>query len=513
MSAASLWVLGLFACTAIAALPLPSSEMVDPESTRARSTRRAELRLTATVATFALGAVATTWVMGRGQWTLVWPIAIGLGAATLLIHPWLLVRWIAIPLRLPRLAFALARLGGHPWVRDPEGGAVLSGALAAARKAEHAPEAAAWLRDRLRGAPLRGAGIVAAGLLAADAGDRDRARELMASLELLDPDLCPPLARSLAQDWLIADDASDGRWSQIAATADELPGVSRTARFFAVAARHLAGTDARSVSTLVRRWLVAPRRLRTAPLLGRALGVRELQPELPRVDPRFVSVLPANDGGAVHVEPVSLHLEATVEPHVQERAAPRIQRLGRAWDQALAGFELRRRLRERTNALEGWVSGELATARLQRDVSLDLAELVSASGTEELATSAAANTVLGRAREALHEARLDDVVEACVAARERRQPIEVPARIDAWIDVLKVQARYGALVRIAHADERRHAFAIVELELRQTAAWFWNDLHERGLANAVSTWLLLEAERVRDHESAAYHRHNIALVV
>jgi hypothetical protein len=513
MSGASLWVLGLLACTAISALPLPSSEMVDPESTRARATRRAELRLTGTVAAFALGAVATTWALGRGQWALVWPIAVALGVATLLIHPWLLVRWVAIPLRMPRLAYTLSRLGGYPWVRDPDGGAVLSGALAIARKAEHDHEAAAWLRDRLRGAPLRGAGIVAAGLLAADAGDRDRARALIASLELLDPDLCPPLARSLAQDWLIADDASDGRWSQIAGTADEMPGVSRTARFFAVAARRIAGIEARSVGTLVHRWLVAPRRIRTAPLLGRALVVRETEPELPRIDPRLVSVLPANDGGAAHVEPVSLHLEATSEPHVHERAVTRIERLGRAWDEAFAGFEMRRRIRERTNALEGWASGELATARLQRDVSFDLAELVSRSGTEDLATAASPRSMLGRAREALYDERLDDVIEACVEAQKRRQPIEVPARLDAWADILEVQARYGALVRIAQPDERRQAFAIVELELRQMAAWFWNDLHERGLANAVSTWLLLEAERVRDHESAAYHRHNIALVV
>src|SRR5690606_9657511 len=130
----------------------------------------------------------------------------------------------------------------------------------------------------------------------------------------------------------------------------------------------------RSAGKLVHRWLAAPRRLRTAPLLGRALWVRMPEPALDRVDPRFVAVLPANDGGSAHAEPVSLHVEAATEPHVRQRATPRIERLGRAWDQALAGFELRRRIRERTNALEGWVSGELATARLPRDVSLDLAE-------------------------------------------------------------------------------------------------------------------------------------------
>lgn len=513
MSGASLWVLGLLACTAVAVAPLPSSEMIDPESTRARSMRRAELRLTSTIAAFAFSAVAAAWALGRGAWWPLWPIGLGLMASMLFIHPWLLARWVAIPLHLPRAAWALGRLGGYPWVRDPEGGAVLAGALAALRRRSHDPAACAWLLAELRGTRLRGAGIVAAGLLAADAGDRARARALLESLEQLDPDLCPPLARRIAQDWLIADAATDGDWSQIAGTADELPNVSRTARFFAVAARRLAGHDALGSGTLVRRWLWAPRRLRTAPLLGRALRATDGPLQLPQLDARMVALLPANDGGAPHAEPVSLHVEAVTEPESAERAHERLSRLGHAWDQAFAGFELRRRIRERTNALEGWVSGELATARLQRDVALDLAELVGRGGAEAATTSAPPQSTMARAREHLHAQRLGELADACAAASERRRPVQVPVPLDAWMDVLEVQRRYGALVRIADADERRQAFSLTELELRQTAAWFWNDLGEKGLANAVSTWLLLEAERVRDHESAAYHRHNIALVV
>ena len=66
---------------------------------------------------------------------------------------------------------------------------------------------------------------------------------------------------------------------------------------------------------------------------------------------------------------------------------------------------------------------------------------------------------------------------------------------------------------MASIELLKQAYAIVELHLRQLMAWLWNDLHERGLANAISTWLLLEAERVHDEASAAYHRHNVALVI
>jgi hypothetical protein len=82
-----------------------------------------------------------------------------------------------------------------------------------------------------------------------------------------------------------------------------------------------------------------------------------------------------------------------------------------------------------------------------------------------------------------------------------------------WLAWLKVRRRYQAVARVASPELRREAYEIVELHLRQLMAWLWNDVGERGLANAISTWLLLEAERVHDDASAAYHRHNVALVI
>jgi hypothetical protein len=516
MSGAMLWVAAIGACVAMSLSPLPSSDMVDPESTRARSTRRAEVRLAATVAAFSICAVVALLALGRGATWPVRPLTLGLALGLVLIHPWVIVRWVCIPLGLARTAWWLSRLGGHPWVRDPEGGALLSGALAALRHRKHDPRVAEFLTLRLRRDRLRGAGVVAAALLAADAGDRTRARSLMQSLELFDPDLCPPLSRRIAQDWLLADDAGSGQWTRIAETADDLPNVSRTARFFAAAARRLVGDSRTPAATLVRRWLVAPRRLQTASLLGRALRSRPRDrstPVLPRLDARYTEVLAANDGGASHLEPISLLAEAAREPDRTERAAPRLRRLAAAWDQALSGFELRRRLRERTNALEGAATGEAATIRLQSDVATKLAELLRTGHVGDMGLQAPPRSTLGRAREALFEELFDELCLACAEASVRRDPLNVPAPILEWEACLHVMERYEQVFRIANAPERRQAYALVELELRQTAAWMWNDLRERGLANAISAWLLLEAERVEDHTSAAYHRHNAALVV
>lgn len=517
MSGALLLVGGLGACVAMAVAPLPSSEMVDPESTRAISTRRAELRLVATVAAFAACAIGALFAVGRGALWPLWPLTIGFAVGLLAIHPWILVRWMAIPLGMPRTAWWLSSLGGVPWVRDPEGGAVLAGALAALRKRTHHPKAAAFLYRRLRDGRLRGAGIVAAALLAADEGDHARARQLMDSLELFDPDLCPPLARRIAQDWRMADDACAGEWSRIADTTTDLPNVSRTARFFATAARRLTGTNATGAGALIRRWLAAPRRLATAPLLRRALrgpvDVGTTVASLPRLDARFIAVLPANDGGPSHVEPISLLAEAMREPAARERADARLWRLGASWDQAFAGFELRRRLRERTNELEGRETGEAATNRLKDDVAAKLAELMREGQTCPPSAGNRPRSTLGRARESLFDRMFDDLCVACAQASERRQPLNVPVPLHEWEACLGVMARYDEVRGLASAGDLRQAYTLVELELRQTAAWMWNDLHERGLANAIFAWLLTEAERVEDHAAAAYHRHNAALVV
>ncbi len=509
MTLVTLMAACVLVCLAVVAAPLPSSDMVDPESSRARSIRRAEARLSATIFALAVLAVGILLALERGSTGPILPLAAVTALGLVVVHPWLAVRW-CIPLGLPRLAASLGRLGGHPWVRDPEGGAVLGGVLAQLRRPVD-PEAHAWLRARLRRGPLRGAGLVAAGLLAADAGDRDTARALLTSLDDLDPDLCPPLARRIALDWLCADAVRSGDWARVQALLEDLPGASPTLRLMLALARHHRGELPRA-SLLWRAWLRAPRRRHTLALVRGALAqpshamALEL-PALELVDDR----LAANDGGPPPREALALHVEALVEPEAPG-AGGRVARLAEAWDRTMDDFGFRGHVRRRSESLRCTLSGERVMAQLHRDVCEDLAQLLTASGLP--AEAAGRGTTAHRAARHAHESALDDLRRVAASVDEPRpQLATVEQVVSLWLAWLKVRRRYEAIARVTSLALRREAYEIVELHLRQLMAWLWNDVGERGLANAIASWLLLEAERVHDEASAAYHRHNVALVI
>lgn len=526
MTLVTLMGLSVLVCLAMAAAPLPSSDMIDPESSRARSIRRAEARLGATIFALAVLAVGVLLALERGSTGPIAPLAVLTAVGLVAVHPWIAVRW-CIPLGLPRLAVTLGRLGGHPWVRDPEGGAVLGGVLAQLRRSVD-PEMHAWLRGRLRRGPLRGAGLVAAGLLAADAGDRDTARALLVSLDDLDPDLCPPLARRLALDWLVADAVRDGDWARVQSLTEDHPELSPTLRLMLALARwhrgpseHGAAAGAEgeldrgspAASSLWRAWLAAPRRRHTLALVRGALArpAHLTALELPAVtladDPR----LAANDGGPPPAEALALHMEAIVEGDAPG-AAGRMARAAAAWDRTIDDFGFRGHVRRRAESLRCESTGEKVIAQLHRDVCEDLARLMIEAGVpvESMGSGTTARRVAGHA----HAGALEDLRRVAASVDGPKPALAtVEHVVTQWLAWLKVRRRYEAIARVASPELRREAYEIVELHLRQLMAWLWNELGERGLANAISTWLLLEAERVHDEASAAYHRHNVALVI
>lgn len=513
MSLAMLMGVCVLGCLAVVAAPLPSSEMVDPDSSRAQSMRRSEARLAASVLAMSLLAFGVLMALERGA---TWPIVpltalsvVGLMA----VHPWLAVRWLAIPLGLPRVAVSLSRLGGHPWVRDPEGGRVLAGVLAQMRRPVD-PQMHAWLRGQLRRGPLRGAGLVAAGLLAADAGDRETARALLASLDDLDPDLCPPLSRRIALDWRVADAVRDGAWGRVLELSEDHPSPSRTVRLMAALAGHHRGAR---VGSLWPAWLWAPRRRHTLALVRGAAGggmggaqASEL-PVLRDLELAEAPGLAANDGGPHPSQALALHVEALVDgdgPGVEDRMA----RLGAAWDEAIDDFGFRGHVRRRAEQLRCSIMGEKVVARLHRDVCEDLARMLARAGVP--AEVAGDGLTARRAVSQMHSMALDELEHACAPVVGPYPPHPTVEQVlESWLAWLEVRRRYRALAQVASIEVRRQAYAIVEQHLRQLMAWLWNEQQERGLANAISTWLLLEAERVHDEASAAYHRHNVALVI
>lgn len=515
MTAAVILLLCVLACIGVGLSPLPSSEIVNPESSRAQSMRRAEARLGVTIGVFALLSFITLFAWSLGSTWPVWPLAALASLVVLGLHPWAFVKRFCIPLGLTKLSWSITRLGGHPWVRDPEGGAVLAGALAALRSRVREPGQDMWLRARLDAAPLRGAGLVAAGLLAANAGDRVRARRLLASLDQLDPDLCPPIARSIAADWLVADAASRGEWEEVIEHTDTLPEPSGSAKFIATAAKSLLGQSSNR-RALIEAWLLAPRRLQTFSLLRRALApdvpspAQDLGDALPLTAEADDGAIAANDGGAPGRAALSLHLETVASVAVPPR---QIDRLGEAWEQTLCQFPFRGKVRQRALEIGCNLSPELLLAEFRRDVADDIADTLIDAATPTEGMPDHERQVLGRAVLTARARLLHRLQQAFGQVHQLRKSANSTAPIDAWWAWLEVGRRYADAVEIGGLPLRIAAYSLLEPEMRTMAAWMWNDLHERGLANAVSSWLMLEAERVDDQASAAYHRHNVALVI
>src|SRR5690606_38669704 len=161
-------LVGVGGCVAVAVSPLSPPSVPDPSSAHADALRRQERQLSALVLSFAAFCCLSLTAIGSGHPRMVLPMLGAMLLAILVVHPWTIVRAILIPLGLPRAAHAVTKLGGEPWVRDPNGGAVLAGALACRRRASVDPYDTRFLVERLADGPLRGAGIVAAALLAED---------------------------------------------------------------------------------------------------------------------------------------------------------------------------------------------------------------------------------------------------------------------------------------------------------------------------------------------------------
>ena len=221
--------------------------------------------------------------------------------------------------------------------------------------------------------------------------------------------------------------------------------------------------------------------------------------------------LAANDGGPHPAEALALHVEALVDGD-EPGAEDRMVRLGEAWDRVMDDFGFRGHVRRRAEQLDCTVLGEKVIARLHRDVCEDLARMLAQGGVP--GDRAGDGLTAQRAVAHLHTMALEELERACAPVIGPHPTFATVDHVLAtWLSWLEVRRRYRALAQVASIELRKQAYAIVELHLRQLMAWLWNDLHERGLANAISTWLLLEAERVHDEASAAYHRHNVALVI
>src|SRR5262249_58525088 len=108
---------------------------------------------------------------------------------------------------------------------------------------------------------LGGRGLLAAGLLAALRGDRDRARCLLLVADNLPSQVISRKARRMARDWLVADAAQAEQWREVIRVGRRKYGSRRWAYLIARIGERLVGDKRACANWLL--WLVllaAPRR-------------------------------------------------------------------------------------------------------------------------------------------------------------------------------------------------------------------------------------------------------------
>jgi hypothetical protein len=199
----------------------------------------------------------------------------------ILCTPSLIIKWIAIPLRMPKLAYWTTRvlrpLGSGHSVKSV---AVCHAARALMGQRQPKANDIAWLEERLSGAAKgRGAMLLGEGLLLTLRGDLAGARSVLRAVDALHPAFTQPALRRIARDWLVADAAALGSWDEVIERGVRSPRKTRWSYAVGRMAQRLTGDVAAPHRvTLVALFIVAPRRIATWSLLRRALKVPGARP-------------------------------------------------------------------------------------------------------------------------------------------------------------------------------------------------------------------------------------------
>lgn len=419
----------------------------------------------------------------------------------LLLFPWWIATRILAPLGLVHAAWAVGMLSDWVWSEDHRGGAAIAAAKALLARRKFDAEAAAWIERRInKGRVLKAGGVVACGLMAAARGDDEQARLLLASVEALDPTVSGRVAAKLAAEWRAADAAARGEWKLVEELGRQLGPRTRLTRFLGeVATRLRAESWPPSDRRLVWKWLLAPRRRATLPLLRRALAVPAtmLEPSAPR----GVDLAPRED-----------RLEGALARHAATLAAARptdddLRRLGASWDGVFEDDRTRRHADERSLAL-GASGGPRALDKLRLSVEDDVVQLATAARLPigELAEESA---VLEGAARRLRDQLLGEVEVASeavgVRAADRR---ELPAT-DEWREYVGLRALHDRAAHLGGLPLRRLAFPKLHTDLCKLAVWLWNERREKAIANAIFRFLLAEATAVDDARAVELQEENV----
>lgn len=425
-----------------------------------------------------------------------------LAAILVLLFPWPLTRFLLIPLGRWRAAWHLAQLSGWVWRGDVPGGQLVAGAWAVLRQRIPSARAIAWLsaqRDQLE--PLEAPGVLGSALLADALGDRSAARRMMRLVADFDDDTRPPLTRYLANEWLTADAADRGAWADVELRGRSPHRRSRTTRLLGeIAARLIGYPPVPSNATLIVVWLLSGARLRTLPLLRRALRVplAEVTPEVRRPTP---SAAPTLDGRALLIA----HSEAVATGRIPPQ---QLLSLGRAWDRLLCEPQLRDQTARRALALRAGDPNQVID-RLGRQVQADLSALALAAAIP-LATLEGDCKALRQVARELRHGLLDDLAMVCEGLDARVRARRQLPPLDELREFMAVREQYEQVCELGGRELVRVAFSQIHDPLCNLAVWLWDERGESGIANAMFRWLGHEAVMAGDEQAAELQRRNVA---
>jgi hypothetical protein len=427
-----------------------------------------------------------------GAW---WEPAVWRATIVVLSFPWWFTQNFLSALPFPHAAAALTFFSFLLWDQDRLGGRATARALTLLRMHRREESGERSLAERLRGLrPLRGGGVLAMGLLCARKGDLQGARSLIATVPGMAPKAAPHVARALANEWLAADAAERGDWNAVMEFGSREPR-TRLSRFLDTFAIVITAGDPDLKQRLFIRWLVAPRRWHTWPMLKRAWEARTPAPSAAEAVP---------DGDPLQ-RAITLHARAVSSEEVGPRE---VQALGAAWDAALADPATSARLLSRAADLHVPDPGDLR-GRLERTAVEDIGSIASASRIDWVEIGDSCDVL----RQAGSRVR-DEALGAIEADAERlgarvkaKRELPVP---DEYREYADLRAAYERAVKLGGMDVRRTLFAHVQHPICNLAVWLFNERKQKPLANGMFRWLLAEAEAVHDEAAIRLQMKNVA---
>jgi len=377
--------------------------------------------------------------------------SVSLALCLLLFYPWWTARFIAIPLGLPRLAYALTAFTGMEWWCDKPEGPVAAAAWCLSRQKKATEQSITWVEKHLDPArPVRASTVAAHAMLAAARGRLSDARMLFESMLLLDGRTAPEAIWRLCFEWLTTDAAARGDWTAVR-------------RF----TRHYLAPRIATIVLLAR---VAQRPSGTR----RASILEVCQSRLPYPSP--------------DLRPIFADV-----PLSQKTRAGELKNIVDRWENVFADEQLCHHFSLRAAALGGGDAGTVLN-QVRQMVQSDLSDSIAAviqNGETLPENSPLLNAALNSGRRKL----LSELSDRVSRMDDRRRRDRALSAIDEWKEFVAVHRTYSLLCAQGDRSGSGTAFYTMCARLNAFAVWLIEQKKESAMANAIFRFLSSEADR------------------